>query len=65
MKEKEAEAIRKRESLPQEPEEKDPDACHIVMRMPVSGERVNRRFLKSESLSVLYDYAESLGPEKL
>jgi hypothetical protein len=44
----EKEALAKRDSLPEEPAEKDPLACHIVLRLPGSGERVNRRFLKSD-----------------
>jgi hypothetical protein len=46
----EKEAKEKRERLPEEPGEKDPLACHIVLRLPGSGERVNRRFLKTDTV---------------
>lgn len=61
----EEEAKQKRHRLPEEPAEKDPLACHIVLRLPGSGERVNRRFLKNETVQVLYDFVDSLGPERL
>ena len=39
----------------------DPEACHIVFRLPGNGERVNRRFLKTDKVQILYDYIDSLG----
>ena len=59
------EAKRKADALPEEPDEKDPNACHIVLRLPGTGERVNRRFLKTENVQRMYDFVDSLGPEKL
>ena len=61
----EKEAREKRERLPEEPAEKDPLACHIVLRLPGSGERVNRRFLKTDTVQVIYDFVDSLGPQRL
>lgn len=61
----EKEAREKREKLPEEPAEKDPLACHIVLRLPGSGERVNRRFLKTDTVQVIYDFVDSLGPQRL
>ena len=61
----EKEAKDKREKLPEEPAEKDPLACHIVLRLPGSGERVNRRFLKTDTVQVIYDFVDSLGPQRL
>ena len=58
---KEREAQEKRERLPQEPDEKDPNAAHIVLRLPGSGERVNRRFLKTDTVQMIYDFVDSLG----
>jgi hypothetical protein len=29
--------------------------------MPVSGERISRRFLKTEKVQMLYDFLDSLG----
>ncbi|XP_028408569.1 FAS-associated factor 2-like [Dendronephthya gigantea] len=53
------EIARKREevssSLPIEPESNHPDAVGIVVRLP-HGERMDRRFLKTDSLQSLYDY---------
>ena len=63
--EKEAEALRKRQALSEEPAEKDAEACHIVFRMPGSGERVSRRFLKGDKIESIYNFVDSLGPEKL
>ena len=60
-KEKLEEAERKKQQLPNEPDEKDPLACHIVFRLPVSGERVNRRFLKTDKIQLIYDFLDSLG----
>jgi hypothetical protein len=61
----EKEAREKRERLPEEPAEKDPLACHIVLRLPGSGERVNRRFLKTDTVQIIYDFVDSLGPQRL
>lgn len=61
--EKKDKARKKSMTLPNEPEEKDADACHIVFRMPLNGERISRRFLKSEKIQVLYDFLESLGEQ--
>lgn len=51
--------------MPEEPNDKDPNACHIVLRLPGSGERVNRRFLKTQTIQAMYDFVDSLGPKKL
>lgn len=47
--------------MPEEPNDKDPNACHLVLRMPGSGERVSRRFLKTDKIQMLYDFVDSLG----
>eukprot|EP00347_Sterkiella_histriomuscorum_P016338 403353573 len=57
------EAQQKKDQLPEEPAQDDPEACHLVLRLPGSGERVNRRFLKSQKIQVLYDFVESLGEQ--
>lgn len=44
-----------------EPEDKDPDACHIGFRMPGTGDRVNRRFLKTDKVQLMYDFIDSMG----
>jgi UBX domain len=33
--------------------------------MPSSGDRVTRRFIKTDLVLSLYDFVDSLGPEKL
>lgn len=55
----------KRDKLPEEPSDKDSNACQIVFRMPVTGDRVTRRFMKTDLVLSLYDFVDSLGPEKL
>ncbi|TNV84023.1 hypothetical protein FGO68_gene14995 [Halteria grandinella] len=47
--------------LPPEPEANDPNACNIMIRLPGSGERVSRVFLKEHTVSVLYAFVDSLG----
>jgi len=51
----------KKANLPEEPSASDPDACHIIIRLPITGERVNRRFLKTDKVALLYDFIDSLG----
>jgi FAS-associated factor 2 len=41
--------------IPEEPDFKNPDAVRILVKLP-SGQRLERRFLKSESLCTLYYY---------
>jgi hypothetical protein len=38
------------------PNADDPDSCEIVFKLPGSGERVFRRFLKSDKVDTLYKY---------
>jgi FAS-associated factor 2 len=57
------EAQRKKQSLPSEPAQGDPNACDIVIRLPVTGNRISRRFLKSDKIQTLYHYIDSLGDE--
>lgn len=42
------------------PNSDDPDSCEIVFKLPGSGERINRRFLKSDKAETLYKYIEYL-----
>ena len=46
--------------LPEEPDATDPNACHLIFRLPGSGERVSHRFLKDQTIDVLYMYIDSL-----
>ncbi|XP_070534832.1 FAS-associated factor 2-like [Ptychodera flava] len=47
--------ITKSENLPSEPDSDDPNAVKLVLKFP-NGTRIERRFLNSESVQVLYDY---------
>ena len=51
--------------MPEEPDEKDENACHIVFRLPGCGERVQRRFAKEQTVQVMYDYIDSLIGDKV
>ena len=46
--------------MPIEPGADDKDACNIVFRLPGSGERVNRRFLKTDTVEVMYQFIDSI-----
>ena len=46
--------------LPEEPAQDDPDSTNIVFRMPHSGERLQRRFLKTDKIQILYDFIDDL-----
>ncbi|XP_048885077.1 FAS-associated factor 2 isoform X2 [Brienomyrus brachyistius] len=61
----EVEKERKSECLPQEPALDDPDSVKIVFRLP-NDSRVERRFLFTQSLTVIHDFLFSLKetPEK-
>jgi hypothetical protein len=37
-------------TMSEEPEAGDADSLEIILRMPCSGERISRRFLKSDNL---------------
>ena len=49
--------------LPEEPSENDPDVCHIIFRPPDGEKTIERRFLKTDKISILYDYVKSIGRE--
>ncbi len=51
--------------MPEEPGEKDQNACHIVFRLSGSGERIQRRFFKDQTVQALYDYIDSLMGDKV
>ena len=74
-KRKEEEAKKKREEklkedkeifsklIPPEPDDDNPDKCIIIFRLPDGEKNIQRKFLKSDKISVLYDYVRSLGKE--
>jgi|TARA_B110000305_G_C19102963_1_gene476123 hypothetical protein len=47
-------------NLPEEPASDNGDSTNIGFRMPLSGERVQRRFLKTDKIQLLYDYIDDL-----
>ena len=51
---------RKKVEVPDEPSADDQDSLELIFRMPLSGERIRRRFLKSDKIEILYGYIDSL-----
>ena len=49
--------------LPPEPDENNPDVCKIVLRYPDGEKTIERRFLKTERVRVLYYFVKSIGRE--
>lgn len=50
-------------SLPEEPTPDNEDSLELVLRMPSNGERVKRRFLKSDAIELVYDFIDHLQNE--
>ena len=49
--------------IPPEPADDNPDKCIICFRLPDGEKNIQRKFLKTNKISVLYDYIKSLGRE--
>ena len=49
--------------LPDEPSDDDPNKCIIMFRFPDGEKTVQRKFLKTDKISLLYIYVKSLGRE--
>ena len=49
--------------LPEEPSDDDPNKCIIMFRFPDGEKTVQRKFLKTDKISLLYTYVKSLGRE--
>ena len=47
-------------TLPEEPTAGNAESLEMILRMPQSGERVRRRFLKTDTVGLLYDFVDSL-----
>ena len=47
-------------NLPDEPEENNADSLEIILRMPDSGSRMRRRFLKSDKIELVYHFVDHL-----
>ena len=59
----EKEALLCKQNLPEEPEENDPNVCIIMFKYPNGEKNIEKRFLKSDKIIVLYNYVKSLGRE--
>ena len=49
--------------MPDEPSDDDPNKCIIMFRFPDGEKTVQRKFLKTDKISLLYIYVKSLGRE--
>ena len=49
--------------LIKEPDDNDPNACHIIFRYPDGAKTNERRFFKNEKVEILFYYIKSLGRE--
>ena len=49
--------------LPEEPADNDPNVCHIIFRIPDGEKNIERKFLKTDKISVLYLFVKSIGRE--
>ena len=56
---KKAESAKKK--LSQEPDDDDPDACHIIFKSPNGEKMIKRRFFKTDIIESLYIYVKSIG----
>ena len=51
-------------SLTDEPTSEQEGSLEIIFRMPVSGERVKRRYLKTDTIQELYSFIDYLQGQK-
>ena len=49
--------------IPPEPDDDNPDKCVIIFRLPDGEKNIQRKFLKTDKIAVLYDYVKSLGKD--
>ena len=59
----EEKSIMLKNSLPKEPEDSNPDKCVIIFRYPDGCKNIERKFLKTNKIQILYNFIESLGRE--
>ena len=52
-----------KKNLPEEPDDSNPDKTIIVFRYPDGEKNIERKFLKTHTIQILYDFVESLGRE--
>lgn len=46
--------------MPDEPSADNEASLELIFRMPLSGERIRRRFLKDDKITLLYDFVDDL-----
>ena len=63
IKEYENEAKMAKMLLGEEPDDNNPDVCFIKFRLPDGEKILERKFLKTDKISILYDYVKSNGRE--
>ena len=49
--------------LPKEPSDNDPNVCHIIFRIPDGEKNIERKFLKTDKVAILYNFVKSIGRE--
>ena len=59
----EVEAKIEKMNLSEEPDESDPNACHIKFRIPSGEKTIERRFLKTDKIDILFRFVKSKGAE--
>ncbi len=52
-----------KKNLPIEPDDSNPEKCTILFRYPNGTRNVERKFLKTDTINLLYDYVITLGRE--
>lgn len=55
-----ARPLRREINLPEEPTKETEDSLELIFRMPVSGDRIQRRFLKTDTVQLVYDFIDDL-----
>jgi len=46
--------------LPEEPTKETEDSLELIFRMPESGDRIQRRFMKTDTVQIVYDFIDDL-----
>ncbi len=59
----EVEAEIEKMNLSEEPDESDPNTCHIKFRIPSGEKTIERRFLKTDKIDILFRFVKSKGAE--
>ena len=50
-----------KKNLPSEPDDSNPDKTTILFRYPNGSSNIERKFLKNDKISLLYDFVDTLG----